>query len=78
MADDSDAAQPRILLDQVDAEIDVIAARIETVDALAERARRAYRLTDRLRAELYEVHRLVDAIVFRFREVMTRDASALD
>ena len=64
-------------------EINIITARIETVDALTEGARRAHRLTDRLhaeaaalRAELYEVHRLVDAIVFRFPEVMTRDASA--
>ncbi|MDT2009481.1 hypothetical protein FXW78_46870 [Rhodococcus opacus] len=85
VVDDSDAAQARIFLDQLDAEIDVIMAAIETVDALAERARRAHRLTDRLRAEaaalraeLYEVHRLVDAIVFRFPQVMTRDESALD
>ena len=27
---------------------------------------------------LYEVHRLIDAIVFQFPEMMTRDASALD
>ncbi|MGV9861773.1 hypothetical protein [Rhodococcus koreensis] len=50
---------------------------------LIEGARRVNWLTDRLRgeaaalrAELYEVHRLIDAIVFRFPEVMTRDASA--
>ena len=84
MADDSDAAQARIFLDQLDAEIDILSLRIETVESLTERARRAHRLTDRLhaeaaalRAELYEVHRLVDAIVFRFPDVMTRDASAL-
>ncbi|MGW4337948.1 hypothetical protein ACWEK5_34840 [Rhodococcus koreensis] len=32
-------------------EIDIVAARIETVDALIEGARRAHRLTDRLRGE---------------------------
>ncbi|MGV9869687.1 hypothetical protein [Rhodococcus koreensis] len=67
-ADDSDSAQ----------------ARIGTVGALAECARKAHLLTDRLRAEAaalraerYQVHRHVDAIVFGFPEVMTRDASAL-
>ncbi|GAF45465.1 hypothetical protein RW1_022_00420 [Rhodococcus wratislaviensis NBRC 100605] len=83
--EDSDAAQARVFFDHLDAEIDIIAARIETVDALTEGARRPNRLTDRLRteavalrAEPYEVHRLIDAIVFRFPEVMTRDVSALD
>ncbi|UZG60458.1 hypothetical protein [Rhodococcus opacus] len=83
VAEDSDAAQARVFFDQLDAEIDIISARIETVEALTECARRANRLTDRLRAEvaalraeLYEVHRLIDAIMLRFPEVMTRDASA--
>ncbi|MGW4340943.1 hypothetical protein ACWEK5_50595 [Rhodococcus koreensis] len=77
-------AQARIFLGQLDAEIDILAARIETAETLTEAARRAHRLTDRLdaeaaalRAELYEVHRLIDAIGFRFPEAMTRDASAL-
>lgn len=81
MVEDSDAAQARILLDELDAQIDIVAARIETVDALAECARRAHRLRPEaaaLSAEPCEVHRRVDAIVFRFPEVMTRDATALD
>ncbi|MGV9869730.1 hypothetical protein [Rhodococcus koreensis] len=50
MADDSDSAQARIFLAQLNAEIDIITARIETVEALTECARRARRLTERLRA----------------------------
>ncbi|MFD9666970.1 hypothetical protein ACFWAY_36075 [Rhodococcus sp. NPDC059968] len=49
MAEDSDVAQARIFLGHLDAEIDIVAARSETVDALAEHARRAHRPTDRLR-----------------------------
>ncbi len=47
VAEDSDAAQARIFLDQLDAEIDIITARIVTVDALAEGAHRAHRLIRR-------------------------------
>ncbi len=85
MADDSDVAQARIFLDQLDAEIDILSQRIETAEALSARARKARKRgqADRfgaeataLRGELYEVHRLADAIVFRFPAVMTRGESA--
>ncbi|MDF3312486.1 hypothetical protein P3H15_46950 [Rhodococcus sp. T2V] len=38
MAEDSDVAQARIFLGQPDADIGIVAARSETVDALAEHA----------------------------------------
>ncbi|BAH55939.1 MULTISPECIES: hypothetical protein [Rhodococcus] len=86
VADASDAAQARIFLDQLDTEIDVLSQRIESTEALADRARTDHqrRLTDQLgaevaglRGELFEVHRLVDALVFRFPEVIRRDPPAL-
>ncbi|MDT2007062.1 hypothetical protein FXW78_25485 [Rhodococcus opacus] len=85
--EDSDTAQARVFLGRLREEIETVSRNIENAQALVERARRAGRfgLRDRLRAEatglrgeLYEVHRLVDALVFRFPEVLARETSALD
>ncbi|MFD9664893.1 tyrosine-type recombinase/integrase [Rhodococcus sp. NPDC059968] len=64
-----------------------VSRNIENAQALVENTQKAGRrgLRDRLRAEvtvvrgeLYEVHRLVDALVFRFPEVLAHVESALD
>ncbi|GAF43312.1 hypothetical protein [Rhodococcus wratislaviensis] len=41
MADDSDVGQPRIFLDQLETEFDILSQRIEIAEALSERARKA-------------------------------------
>ncbi|MFD6061055.1 hypothetical protein [Rhodococcus wratislaviensis] len=68
-------------------EIETVSRNIENAQALVEQAQKAGKLglRDRLRAEvtvlrgeLYEVHRLVDALVFRFPEVLAREESTRD
>ncbi|MFC9838766.1 hypothetical protein ACFVKB_33890 [Rhodococcus sp. NPDC127530] len=71
---DPDVAQATMFLGALIAEIDTLSGRIETAEAQARAAgpvdrgegQRPRTDAQRLRAQLYEVHRLVDRLAFRF------------